>query len=154
MKVRPELYGYVERMRTNPTKHEQIIYDKLKNAGIYFQFQYIVGYYIADFMLPAKKIIVEVDGFQHESNKEYDTRRDNYLRSRGYTVIRIKNKDVHKFDVSLLHPIYSTPNPVCKPRNRPLIDHEKMKMLKLKALKRQAKANLNSKYKISMKPVV
>jgi hypothetical protein len=44
-------------------------------------------------------------------------------------------------------------NPVYKPKNSHLIDHEKQKKLKLKALKKQAKADRNSKHRISMKPI-
>jgi very-short-patch-repair endonuclease len=34
-------------------------------------------------------LIVELDGGQHADNKEYDEKRDAFLRSRGFRVIRI-----------------------------------------------------------------
>jgi very-short-patch-repair endonuclease len=62
--------------------------------GIGFRRQHPIGCYIVDFCAPRKKIIIELDGNQHESQLEYDTGRSEYLKLLGYTVIRIGNWDV------------------------------------------------------------
>jgi hypothetical protein len=48
-------------------------------------------------MAPAEKIIVELDGSQHNENEniENDKIRDSYLSNQGYTVIRIWNNDIY-----------------------------------------------------------
>ncbi len=43
-----------------------------------------------------KKIIVEIDGKQHESHKDSDNKRDQALREHGYIVIRIKANEINE----------------------------------------------------------
>ncbi len=48
--------------------------------------------YVADFLWPEQKLIVEVDGFQFHSSRqafEHDRRRDQRLQAAGYQVIRV-----------------------------------------------------------------
>ena len=56
--------------------------------------EHIIGPYIADFVCRQKKVIVEVDGSQHAENIKYDSKRDNFLESEGYKIIRVWNSDV------------------------------------------------------------
>ena len=53
-------------------------------------FQYRVNKYSLDFAWPLKRIYIEIDGSQHEKNKNYDNIRDTKLKSLGWTVLRIK----------------------------------------------------------------
>lgn len=53
-------------------------------------FQYRVNKYSLDFAWPLKRVYIEIDGSQHEKNKEYDNIRDAKLKSLGWTVLRIK----------------------------------------------------------------
>jgi very-short-patch-repair endonuclease len=53
-----------------------------------------VGRYIADFAVPARKLMVELDGGQHASRKEADAERTEALREHGYSVIRFRNDEV------------------------------------------------------------
>ena len=46
-----------------------------------------------DFIFPKLKIIIELDGNHHRYRKELDNNRDDYLRSKGYNVIRITHKE-------------------------------------------------------------
>jgi urease accessory protein len=52
-----------------------------------------IGDYIVDFVCLEKMLIIEVDGGQHAEN-ENDRRRDAWLQSEGYTVLRFWNNDV------------------------------------------------------------
>lgn len=53
-------------------------------------------YYNIDIAHPQLKIAIEVDGRQHRANfqKKVDLRRDEFLTSLGWKVIRILNKDI------------------------------------------------------------
>lgn len=97
-----KLFRYAERMRLNPTCHEKIMFEKLEKLNVNFRFQWIMGKYIVDFILPKIKVIIEVDGESHELNFDYDRERDSFLESRGFKVVRIKNGDVRAYNVGWL----------------------------------------------------
>lgn len=68
--------------------------------------QVAVGSYIVDFYFPDASLAVEIDGEHHENQRDYDARRDSWLRSRGIEVIRIPSLDLfegtgEKFDAWL-----------------------------------------------------
>jgi hypothetical protein len=48
----------------------------------------VLGRYIADFLAPSAKLIVEVDGSHHARRVSADARRDEALRRAGYRVLR------------------------------------------------------------------
>lgn len=50
-------------------------------------------YYFVDFLFPDKKLIIELDGTQHNQTKQSDSVRDQYFQSIGYTVLRITHKE-------------------------------------------------------------
>jgi very-short-patch-repair endonuclease len=60
-----------------------------------FKRQSPIGPYIVDFICFEHKLIIEVDGGQH-AESEADRRRDEWLRSEGYQVLRFWNDDVLK----------------------------------------------------------
>jgi very-short-patch-repair endonuclease len=55
-----------------------------------FKRQAPIGPYIVDFICFEHKLIIEVDGGQH-AESEADRRRDEWLRSEGYLVLRFWN---------------------------------------------------------------
>ena len=59
-----------------------------------FRRQVPVGPYVVDFVCPAAKLVIEIDGGQHADNIDYDRRRSEFLASKGYRVIRFWNNDV------------------------------------------------------------
>ena len=60
-----------------------------KIDGLQFRQQHPIGPYIVDFCCYRVRLIVEIDGELHETQREYDAERDDYLRNLGYTVLRI-----------------------------------------------------------------
>jgi very-short-patch-repair endonuclease len=56
--------------------------------GRQFRRQHPIGPYIVDFVCPGANVVVEIDGAIHEQQREYDADRDDYLRGRGYTMVR------------------------------------------------------------------
>jgi len=59
-----------------------------------FRRQVPIGPYIADFACLTASLIVEVDGSQHAREHVYDEKRDEYLRSRGFRVLRFWSDQV------------------------------------------------------------
>ena len=53
-----------------------------------------VGPYFADFLTREARLVVELDGFSHDLNQEYDQRRDKFMAEQGLTVLRFTNADV------------------------------------------------------------
>lgn len=49
--------------------------------------------YYVDFLFEDRKLIIELDGSQHEKTKELDRIRDLYLNSQGYKVLRVSHKE-------------------------------------------------------------
>jgi len=63
-------------------------------GGARFRRQVPIGNYIVDFCCLRSKLIVEVDGGQHEQQRRYDEARTRFLESRGFRVLRLWNTDV------------------------------------------------------------
>lgn len=79
------------------TKYEYRLYAGfLSSLPVTVCRQKIIGNYIVDFLIPSAKLIIEVDGSQHYSEKgmESDSARDAYLQSEGYTIARYSNLDI------------------------------------------------------------
>ncbi len=82
-------------MRRNPTEPEKRLWRNLSGNqvdGLKFRRQEVIGPYIADFMCPARSLIVEVDGDTHDEAK--DRLRDDVLAQFGFLVLRVANADV------------------------------------------------------------
>ena len=82
-------------LRKNAPKAELALWDQIRNrqvANVRFNFQVPIGPYICDFVARSLKLVIEVDGGQH--NDDADRLRTEYLGSRGYRVIRFWNNDV------------------------------------------------------------
>jgi len=90
------LIGFAKNMRKNPTKAEDILWQAIRNRKIDSKFrrQHPIGPFIADFVCIEKKLIVEVDGPIHNSQKEYDEDRTYILEDIGYRLIRFPNEKV------------------------------------------------------------
>ncbi len=94
----PSLTPFAQRLRREMTPEEKHLwFDCLKKLPVTVQRQKVIGSYIVDFCCASRKLIIEVDGIQHqtEENKAYDKARDTYLTVHGYTVVRYKNKDIN-----------------------------------------------------------
>jgi len=77
--------------RHNLTETEAILWRQLsgKKLGVAFRRQVTVDRYILDFLAPAAKLLVEVDGRSHEFRRTADARRDRVLARLGYRVLRL-----------------------------------------------------------------
>lgn len=59
-----------------------------------FRRQVPIGPYIADFACHEAKLIIEVDGGQHDPDLEQEQRRTAFLQSQGYHLLRFWNNEV------------------------------------------------------------
>ena len=63
---------------------------KAQKLGTTFRRQLVLGgCFIADFVAPARRVIVEVDGGWHSRRHAADARRDRKLARLGYRVVRL-----------------------------------------------------------------
>jgi very-short-patch-repair endonuclease len=64
--------------------------------GVGFRRQTPIGPYIVDFVSHSAKLVIELDGGQHfnDAHALRDMRRDSFLRSKGFRVLRFSNLDV------------------------------------------------------------
>jgi very-short-patch-repair endonuclease len=69
---------------------------RLPAGGSHFRRQATIGPYFVDFACHAKRLVIELDGGQHgeELHVQRDLRRDAYMRTNGYRVLRFWNNDV------------------------------------------------------------
>jgi very-short-patch-repair endonuclease len=75
-------------------------------GGFKFRRQAPIGPYVADFVCFEKKVIIELDGGQHQEQAEYDSARSDWLASEGYTVLRFWNHEVFKEEDAVLATIW------------------------------------------------
>jgi very-short-patch-repair endonuclease len=68
----------------------------LRPMGARFRRETPIGPYIADFAWLSARIVIEVDGDTHETNEGvmHDRRRDAFMASQGFTILRFDNAQV------------------------------------------------------------
>ena len=78
-------------LRSHLTDTEQLLWAGLRGGrlGVGFRRQVPIGRFIVDFLAPAVRLVVEVDGGYHASRRAADARRDQKLARLGYRVLRI-----------------------------------------------------------------
>ena len=98
----PDVYSLLEENAKNnrkePTEAELFLWQHLRNQqiGIKFRRQHVIGDYIADFVSIEHQLIIEVDGKYHEqeSQQQNDKIRSEYLKTKGYHILRFTNEEV------------------------------------------------------------
>jgi len=77
------------------TDSERKLWSGLRSEqlGVKFRRQHPLGNYIADFACLDPKLIVELDGSQHQAQESYDARRDAFLRGQGFEILRFGSND-------------------------------------------------------------
>lgn len=91
------LISFARALRTESTDVERLLWRHLRArrfAGYKFKRQQPIGPYIADFVCFNAKLVVELDGGQHAERTDEDARRDAWLRSQGFDVLRFWNTEV------------------------------------------------------------
>ena len=87
-------------LRGNMTKEENDLwFGFLKDYPVKFRRQKVIGNYIADFYCAKAKLVIEVDGFQHELDPDVvlsDEEKTAYFSKLGIYVLRFKNSEISK----------------------------------------------------------
>jgi very-short-patch-repair endonuclease len=83
-------------MRNAPTDSEAVLWRALrsKQLGVEFRRQVPILRFIVDFLAPAARLVVEIDGGYHARRIRADARRDEKLWRAGYRVLRIREEHV------------------------------------------------------------
>ena len=95
-------------LRKRLTDTERLLWRHLRAKqleGLKFRRQEPIGRYIVDFVCHEKRIVIEVDGGQHSTDKNRDAERDKWLNKQGYKVLRFWNNEVLKNIQGVLHVI-------------------------------------------------
>ena len=111
-------------LRQNQKEEEKLVWTHLRNRNILkqkFRRQHLIGKYIVDFCCLEKRLIIEVDGGQHndENQIRYDNARTEYLESLGFIVLRFWNNQILGETEQVLNEIVSVlerPHPSPLPR--------------------------------------
>lgn len=110
-------YKIARSLRKNSTKEEQKLWSIVRNRQLNnfkFKRQVPIGNYVVDFLCEAKKLIIEIDGGQHNQIKDIqrDEIRTEFLNQKGYVVIRFWNNEINEniriFDIGTSP--HSSPN--------------------------------------------
>ena len=115
-------------LRTNSTDAERKLWRflrTLKSQGFHFRRQAPIDHLIVDFACYAARLVIEVDGGQHNtaSGQRVDVARDTHLRAQKFRVLRFWNNDVIGNIEGVAHAIQSalaenaaTPTPIPSPQ--------------------------------------
>jgi very-short-patch-repair endonuclease len=85
-----------KKLRSNMTDAERRLWYHLRAhrfGGLKFKRQVPIGPYVVDFACVGRRLVLEIDGGQHVDSVS-DRSRDEFLRSRGFQVLRFWNNDV------------------------------------------------------------
>ncbi|MGJ4912620.1 endonuclease domain-containing protein, partial [Bradyrhizobium sp. HKCCYLS2033] len=117
--------SFAQRMRAEPTEAERVLWQRLRHdvkfAGSHFRRQAQIGPFIVDFVSRKAKLVIEVDGGQHDWQQEEDAARTRQIEALGYRVLRFWNNDVLGNIEGVLHEIQRawTPTPDPSPQGLP-----------------------------------
>ena len=82
-------------LRRGMTDSERKLWSGLRGEqlGVKFRRQHPLGNYIADFACLDPKLIIELDGSQHQTQEAYDAKRDGFFNAQGFDVLRFASND-------------------------------------------------------------
>ncbi|HRJ63930.1 endonuclease domain-containing protein [Brevundimonas sp. UBA2416] len=85
------------RLRKTPTRAEGFFWSLVRDRGLEglrFRQQVPIGQYVVDFACLSARLIVEADGGVHALRTFDDAKRDAWLTSQGFRVLRFSNGDI------------------------------------------------------------
>src|SRR5580658_1104703 len=95
--MKQKIKNYVRELRQNSTDAEKHLWYYLRAKrfkGYKFRRQHLIYPYVVDFVCLEKKLIIELDGGQHDDQQAYDAKRTDFLQTKGYFVLRFWNNEV------------------------------------------------------------
>lgn len=98
------------KLRNQSTDAERLLWQHLHRKQLEcfrFRRQVPIGAYIADFACMEAKLVIELDGSQHQTQITRDARRDARIGIRGYRVLRFWNNQVFEETPAVLETIWN-----------------------------------------------
>ena len=97
-KYNKNLKPLARKLRKLGTKGEALLWRDVLKAKQHWPYQfnrqYIIGDYIVDFICRKLKLIIEIDGSSHFAKSEEDYKRQQFLESLKYTILRFPEQMV------------------------------------------------------------
>jgi len=86
-------------LRQRQTEAEKTLWARLRDRqleGVKFRRQQPIGHYVVDFVSLESRILIEIDGGQHNERgmREKDEERTAWLKREGYHILRFWNNEV------------------------------------------------------------
>ena len=116
-------HEFVKSLRQHMTEAENLLWRHLRGHrlnGEKFRRQQAIGPYVVDFVHFGARVVVEADGGQHNDSPD-DERRDAWLKSQGFRVLRFWNHEICNDTEAVLeavlttveyrHPLFPDPSP-------------------------------------------
>ena len=95
--VSSEKLARAKELRKGMTPEERMIWGRVRANrlhGLSIRRQQIIDGFIVDFFCNEASVVIEIDGPIHETQEDYDLKRDNILGQRGLKVLRFTNDEV------------------------------------------------------------
>ena len=117
----PNKLEFAKELRKQSTDAEELLWSLLRLKqldGFKFRRQQPIDHFIVNFVCFETRIVIEVDGGQHLTDKDSDTKRGNYLNKQGFRILRFWNHEVlsnvdgvlEVIRASCLHPLPLPPS--------------------------------------------
>jgi BirA family biotin operon repressor/biotin-[acetyl-CoA-carboxylase] ligase len=110
-------------LRKSENEPEAKLWNKVRGRqlGVRFRRQVPIGKFVVDFASLEIKLIVEIDGIQHQSDtgRRADAIRDAFLCENSFRVMRFSNDDVHSNVEDVADQILATIQELKKQRPHP-----------------------------------
>ena len=92
---------FARKLRRQATPEERLLWRNLRKSvsgDLHFRRQVPLGGYVADFACLQARLIVELDGWAHDTDAQsaHDAARDAWFAREGFEVLRFRNSDVRR----------------------------------------------------------
>jgi very-short-patch-repair endonuclease len=93
-----KIFEHAYHLRKNMTSAEKKLWSLISNnqLGVRFKAQHPINKFIVDFYCHKEKLVIEIDGPIHITQKGYDIERTEDLKNFGIKIIRFTNKEVEE----------------------------------------------------------
>ena len=96
-KLSDNITKIAKNLRKKSTDAERKLWAHLRAKrleGYKFRRQEPIGNYVVDFVCFENRVVIEIDGSQHQIEKNKDLKRDRWLKEQGFKVLRVWNNEV------------------------------------------------------------
>jgi len=102
------ILGRAREMRRKPTRTEAMLWEAVRRdaLSVHVRRQHVLHPFIVDFYVATRRLVIEVDGSVHDTQRELDAARDAFLADvYNVRVLRVRAGDVERDLVKVLRAI-------------------------------------------------